>query len=114
MSYKLMSVTNRFVSDSGCVGRVFSNHHTVSQFAILFPDSCLDIQKGGSTSGHYSIFTSSGSTLDVWCDMDSGGGGWLVPESLSLSVDLSAYLYSLQKSLGRTFTNRLINKLLLI
>lgn len=102
MSYKLMSVTNRFVNDSGCVGRVFSNHHTVSQFAILFPDSCLDIQKGGSTSGHYSIFTSSGSTLDVWCDMDSGGGGWLVPESLSLCgfVCLSVFF---TKKFGKDF-----------
>ncbi|XP_025100264.1 uncharacterized protein LOC112567710 [Pomacea canaliculata] len=43
------------------------------------PESCRDFQKMGGKTGVYPIqMTDNTETLTVWCDMDSGDGGWLV------------------------------------
>ncbi|XP_025102347.1 uncharacterized protein LOC112568965 isoform X3 [Pomacea canaliculata] len=43
------------------------------------PESCRDLQSVGAKSGVYSIqLPETREKLRVWCDMDSGDGGWLV------------------------------------
>jgi hypothetical protein len=49
-----------------------------------FAQNCLELKSNGiSESGVYTIKPSlSGGTLEVFCDMDTAGGGWTVSETL--------------------------------
>ena len=42
-------------------------------------ESCVEAQrKGGTVSGAYSLFPDGLDAQPFWCDMENGGGGWLV------------------------------------
>ncbi|PVD27546.1 hypothetical protein C0Q70_12708 [Pomacea canaliculata] len=41
-------------------------------------ESCVDAQTLGGRSGVYTIAVNQTSNMTVWCDVDSGDGGWLV------------------------------------
>ncbi|TNF24966.1 MAG: hypothetical protein EP329_23940 [Deltaproteobacteria bacterium] len=56
------------------------------------PASCLEwLDLGFTTSGTYTIDPDGGGDVQVWCDMDHGGGGW---------TKLNASLVTLQVSKG--------------
>jgi hypothetical protein len=49
---------------------------------------CVDVKDAGNTkSGVYKVTPPGEAQIDVYCDMDTEGGGWLVNESvLSISM----------------------------
>ena len=52
-------------------------------------ESCVEARrKGGTVSGAYSLFPDGLDAQPFWCDMENGGGGWLVSFSIHFcSVD---------------------------
>ena len=56
----------------------------------LAPVDCSDIKSTNLTSvdGLYTIILSGGVRLEVFCDMSTDGGGWLVSTYFFYSVDI--------------------------
>lgn len=57
-----------------------------------FPMDCLQIMKNGNgKSGVYTIYINSDRSkpLEVYCDMDTDGGGWLVRMTLYYTLEMN-------------------------
>ena len=56
-----------------------------TRMPFLVPRDCLDIKNNGQNkSGVYTVSPEAVTPIDVWCDMETEGGGWTVSRKVLL------------------------------
>lgn len=89
--------------DPGAAGPKGDTPDVASILCQMGPRSCVDVlHRGDSLSGWYTIYLPDCRALQVYCDMDTDGGGWLVFQrrrdgSVEFYLDWNSY----KKGFGR-------------
>lgn len=84
-----------FPSISDMLMSVFPYLVSTVGFLYPYPADCSQMQQNGNaTSGMYTIYLNSDASrpMEVYCDMTTDGGGWIVSDALDLFTYISPVL----------------------
>ena len=64
---------------------VISHFLLLELFGTVNPRDCSDVPVG-SISGAYRIYPNNSDVIDVYCNMDTDGGGWTVCRCIIMKI----------------------------